>query len=201
MAQMRALYANVPESRPVRTTKVKPLQMQRREAANKNDMPGRARGGNVNLSGKQKKKSAPKPPSQMPPMAAPPAPVGPMAAPGGAGPMPPIGPNGQPLPGFKNGGKMTLAEDMADDKKRGIKPGSPEDKKLDKERGLPGYKNGGTENFIQKAVPPSRKGVFKAKAKAAGKTTAEYANEEAGASGKLGAEARLAQTLMHLRRK
>jgi len=56
-------------------------------------------------------------------------------------------------------------------------------------------------NFIAKAVPKSRKGVFKAKAKAAGKTTAEYAREHAHDKGKLGKEARLAQTLGKLRGK
>lgn len=39
-------------------------------------------------------------------------------------------------------------------------------------------------------------GAFKAKAEAAGKTTSEFAEEKAGAPGKLGKEARLASTLM-----
>lgn len=55
--------------------------------------------------------------------------------------------------------------------------------------------------WVQKAVPDSRKGVFKAKAKAAGKTTAEFAREKQGAPGKLGKEARLAQTLMGMRKR
>lgn len=55
-------------------------------------------------------------------------------------------------------------------------------------------------HFIEKAVPKSRKGVFKAKAQAAGKTTAEYAREKASAKGALGKEARLAETLMGLNR-
>lgn len=44
-------------------------------------------------------------------------------------------------------------------------------------------------------------GVFSAKAKAAGKSTAEYASEEEHAPGKTGKQARLAMTLMHMRRK
>ncbi len=39
-------------------------------------------------------------------------------------------------------------------------------------------------------------GQFKAKAEAAGKSTAEFASEHAGDSGKTGKQARLAQTLM-----
>jgi hypothetical protein len=52
------------------------------------------------------------------------------------------------------------------------------------------------KRWIQKAVPKARKGVFKAKAEAAGKTTREYAAEHAGDKGTLGKEARLAETLM-----
>jgi hypothetical protein len=52
------------------------------------------------------------------------------------------------------------------------------------------------KKWIQKAVPESRKGVFKKKAEAAGKTTREFAAEHAGDKGTLGKEARLAQTLM-----
>ena len=44
------------------------------------------------------------------------------------------------------------------------------------------------------------KGKFSAKAKAAGMSTAAYAKKEASAPGKLGKEARLASTLMHLNR-
>lgn len=55
--------------------------------------------------------------------------------------------------------------------------------------------------FISKAVPDSRKGVFKDKAEAAGMSTAAYARQEEHAPGKLGAEARLAETLMDLRPK
>jgi hypothetical protein len=57
-----------------------------------------------------------------------------------------------------------------------------------------------SKNFIKKAVG-NNKGKFSAKAKAAGKTTAEYAKEKAGAGGKLGKEAVLARTLMRLRKK
>lgn len=46
-------------------------------------------------------------------------------------------------------------------------------------------------------------GQFSKKAKAAGKTAKEFASDKAGASGKLGKEARLAETLMgtHKRKK
>lgn len=52
------------------------------------------------------------------------------------------------------------------------------------------------KNWIKNAVPKERRGVFKAKAEAAGETTAEFARKHARDSGKLGNEARLAQTLM-----
>lgn len=55
-------------------------------------------------------------------------------------------------------------------------------------------------NFIQKATSKN-KGLFKAKAQAAGETTAEYASEESGAPGTLGKEARLASTLMGMNKK
>lgn len=51
-----------------------------------------------------------------------------------------------------------------------------------------------SKNFMKAAVPPARKGVFAAKAKKAGKTTAAFANDKASAPGTLGKEARLAQT-------
>lgn len=57
------------------------------------------------------------------------------------------------------------------------------------------------KKWVQKAIPESHKGVFKAKAEKAGETTREYASEHAGDSGKLGKEARLAQTLMGLGKK
>lgn len=52
------------------------------------------------------------------------------------------------------------------------------------------------KKWIQKAVPASRKGLFRKKAEAAGKTTREYAREHEHDSGTLGNEARLAETLM-----
>lgn len=51
------------------------------------------------------------------------------------------------------------------------------------------------KNWIKKATEGG-KGVFRKKAEAAGKSTKEFAAEHAGDSGKLGKEARLAQTLM-----
>lgn len=53
------------------------------------------------------------------------------------------------------------------------------------------------ENFIARAT--KHKGVFKAKAKRAGMSTAAYAEKEKNAPGKLGKEARLAETLSTLR--
>lgn len=53
------------------------------------------------------------------------------------------------------------------------------------------------KNWIGKATKNAH-GQFAAKAKAAGKTTRQYANAKAGAPGKLGQEARLAKTLMGL---
>lgn len=44
-------------------------------------------------------------------------------------------------------------------------------------------------------------GSFSAKAKAAGKTTEEFAREHAGSKGRLGKEARLASTLMGMHKK
>ena len=52
------------------------------------------------------------------------------------------------------------------------------------------------KNWVRQAVPESRRGVFRAKAEAAGKSTREFAAEHKGDSGTLGKEARLAQTLM-----
>lgn len=57
------------------------------------------------------------------------------------------------------------------------------------------------KNWIKKAVPKSHEGKFSAKAAAAGKSTAEFAAEKAGAPGKLGKEARLAQTFQKIRPK
>jgi hypothetical protein len=56
-------------------------------------------------------------------------------------------------------------------------------------------------NFIQKAIPPSHKGLFRRKAEAAGKTTRAYAEEHKHDSGTLGNEARLAETLMGMHKK
>lgn len=47
-----------------------------------------------------------------------------------------------------------------------------------------------------KSATSNAHGQFRAKAEAAGKSTAEFAAEKAGAPGKLGKEARLASTLM-----
>ena len=57
------------------------------------------------------------------------------------------------------------------------------------------------KNWIKKAVPKERRGVFKAKAEAAGETTKEYASEKASAPGELGREARLATNLMGMSHK
>jgi hypothetical protein len=54
------------------------------------------------------------------------------------------------------------------------------------------------KKWIQAAIPESHKGVFKAKAKAAGESTRAFAEEKKDAPGKTGAQARLALTLMGL---
>lgn len=59
----------------------------------------------------------------------------------------------------------------------------------------------GKKKWIKGAINPAHKGVFKAKAEAAGKTTREYATEHAGDSGKTGEQSRLAETLMGMHRK
>lgn len=51
------------------------------------------------------------------------------------------------------------------------------------------------------AVRPSRRGVFRRKAAAAGLSTSAYARKEKGAPGTLGAEARLASTFARFRPK
>lgn len=53
--------------------------------------------------------------------------------------------------------------------------------------------------WMQDAVKPSRKGVFKAKAERAGMSTAAYAAKEKDAPGRLGKEARLAQEFQRMR--
>lgn len=57
------------------------------------------------------------------------------------------------------------------------------------------------KKWIKSAIKPSHKGEFAAKAKAAGETTREYAAEKSGASGTLGKQARLAETLMGMHHK
>ena len=57
------------------------------------------------------------------------------------------------------------------------------------------FKKGG---WIKDAI--KHPGAFTAKAKAAGKSVAAFAKEKAGASGRLGKQARLAQTLSKLRK-
>lgn len=59
----------------------------------------------------------------------------------------------------------------------------------------------GKKKWIKDAVPKARKGVFKAKAEAAGETTKQYAAEKKDAPGALGKQARLAQTLMGMGKK
>lgn len=54
------------------------------------------------------------------------------------------------------------------------------------------------KNWVKKAVPKERRGVFKAKAEAAGESTREFAAKHEHDKGKLGSEARLANTLMHM---
>jgi hypothetical protein len=51
-----------------------------------------------------------------------------------------------------------------------------------------------SKDWMKDAVKPSRKGVFKAKAERAGMSTSAFAAKEKNAPGKLGKEARLAQT-------
>jgi hypothetical protein len=57
------------------------------------------------------------------------------------------------------------------------------------------------KSWIRKAIPKTRKGIFKAKAERAGKTTAEFAREKESAPGSLGKEARLAENLMGMSHK
>lgn len=55
------------------------------------------------------------------------------------------------------------------------------------------------KNWIKKAI--KKPGSFSTAAKRAGKSTAEFAEEHDDNSGKLGKRARLAETLMKLRKK
>lgn len=57
-----------------------------------------------------------------------------------------------------------------------------------------------SKHWIEKATSKN-KGSFSASAKKAGESTAEYAEEKSGAKGKLGRRARLAETLMNMRKK
>jgi hypothetical protein len=52
------------------------------------------------------------------------------------------------------------------------------------------------KKWIKAAIPDSHKGAFRDKAKAAGESTREYADEKKDAPGKTGAQARLALNLM-----
>ena len=54
------------------------------------------------------------------------------------------------------------------------------------------------DDWIAGAVPKSHEGLFARKAHAVGKTTREYAEEKAHASGTLGREANFARTVMGL---
>ena len=56
------------------------------------------------------------------------------------------------------------------------------------------------KNWIAKAVEHG-KGVFKEKAEKAGESTSEFAKEKEHAPGKLGKEARLAETLKGMKKK
>ena len=57
----------------------------------------------------------------------------------------------------------------------------------------------GSKKWIKGAI--KHPGAFSAKAKKAGKTTAEFASEKSDAPGKLGKQARLASTLMGMHSK
>lgn len=57
------------------------------------------------------------------------------------------------------------------------------------------------KNWIKGAVPKAHEGKFTAKAKAAGKSVAEYASEKSDAPGTLGKEARLATTFRKMAKK
>lgn len=54
--------------------------------------------------------------------------------------------------------------------------------------------------WMQAAVPKSHRGKFTAKAKRAGKTVHQYAEQKKGAKGKVGKEARLALTFEKMAR-
>ena len=54
------------------------------------------------------------------------------------------------------------------------------------------------KNWIKSAIPKSHEGKFSAKAERAGESTQEFAKKHEDAPGKLGKEARLAETLMKM---
>lgn len=56
------------------------------------------------------------------------------------------------------------------------------------------------DKWMKDAVPEGHKGVFAAKAVKAGKTTEEFAEEKEDAPGKLGKQARLAETFAKFRK-
>lgn len=58
-----------------------------------------------------------------------------------------------------------------------------------------------SKDWIAGAIKPANKGKFSAAAKKAGESTAAYADEKSGAKGVMGRRARLAQTLMAMRKK
>jgi hypothetical protein len=57
------------------------------------------------------------------------------------------------------------------------------------------------KKWISKAIKPSHKGEFRAKAEAAGETTRAFAKQHEHDSGKTGAQARLAETLMGMHKR
>jgi len=57
------------------------------------------------------------------------------------------------------------------------------------------------KKWIQKIIPESHEGKFSSKAKAAGETTKEFAKEKEHSAGTLGKEARLAETLMGMKKR
>lgn len=85
-----------------------------------------------------------------------------------------------------NSGKFTQALLMARHVGKAASKGAPPPKKKKK-------------NFIKGAI--KRPGAFRAKAKKAGMSTAAYAAKEKNAPGRLGKQARLAQTLMAMGKK
>jgi hypothetical protein len=62
-------------------------------------------------------------------------------------------------------------------------------------------KKPGKKKWIKAAIPKAHEGKFAEKAKQVGETTREFAEEKAGAPGRLGKEARLAETLEGLGKK